>query len=87
MSFTCVAFGRPTPMITWSSNNSASIEPFGQSLTGSGNLMSTIVLTNLSLSDLDQWYTCMATNEFKMSASSSAFLSRAGLYIELISLK
>jgi len=80
VSFTCSARGNPTPMIIWSSNSNENITPADESLIP-GTHTSTIVLHNVSPSDLNQSYTCTATNEFGTSASSSAFLSEAGMFV------
>jgi len=78
VSFTCTAMGNPTPMIiNWRSNNSDNIDSSDEVMIGS--ITSSITLYNVSLSDLNQWYTCTAINEFGASASSSTFLSEAGM--------
>ena len=79
VSFTCSARGNPTPMIIWSSNSNENITPADvDAVPGTHN--SSIVLNNVSRSDLNQSYTCTATNEFGTSAST-AFLSEAGMFV------
>jgi len=78
VTFTCIAIGIPSPIITWSSDSNASVPATSNTVSGEST-SSTLTLNNLMLSDFNQSYTCNASNEHGTTSESAVLIQGSEL--------
>ena len=73
VTFTCITNGIPAPIITWSSDSNDSIPATSNTVSGESTI-STLTLNNLMLSDFNQSYTCITSNEHGTTSRSAVLI-------------
>ena len=76
VTFTCMAIGIPVPIITWSNDSNDSIPATSNTVSGESTA-STLTLKNLMLSDFNQSYTCIASNEHGTTSRSAVLIQES----------